>query len=131
MEKDFRYCVFCLFVCLLSLAHCSVYRTLNQVRISIAFGWLCFRGKNSLMTIIFWDLFGVKKATFQHFFEFFLFWAKQYKWAAEWCYCIFSHGENGILCCSLRILGYQIIRQPLCLEYLPIGFTQWTIYGAD
>lgn len=50
--------------------------------------------EKSLMTVI-WDLFGMKKATFQHFFEFSPFWAKQYKRAAERCYCIFSYQENG------------------------------------
>lgn len=28
------------------------------------------------------------------------FWAKRYKWAVEYCYCIFSHESYGILCCS-------------------------------
>lgn len=44
-----------------------------------------------------------------------------------------SATEKMVFCAAHleRILGYQIIRQPLFPEYLPSGFTQGEIYCAD
>lgn len=43
---------------------------------------------------------GMKKATVWPFSEMPPFLTKRYKWAVEYCYCIFMHKRYGILCFS-------------------------------
>lgn len=100
----------------LSLTLCRVYRTFNQLRTSTTFPWFCFRGKKkSLMTVILRLIWNEKKVHFST--------------SLNSSHLGPSHTdamEKVVLRAarSDRVPGYQTIRRPLSLEYLPTGFPQ-------